>query len=73
MELTPYQLLGSLFLILGVLFFVMPFLLKIIPSIENIPWIILYVYKREGFVFVTSPILIIISIVSIFLNFFFQK
>lgn len=69
MELSFYQILGILFLMLGLLFFVAPILLKTIPSPENIPWYILFVYRREGFVFVTSPVLITISIIALLLNF----
>jgi hypothetical protein len=39
--------------------------LERLPSLESVPWILLYVYRRDGFVFVTSPILIIISVLSL--------
>jgi len=68
MELASYQLVGILFLILGLILFVMPFLLRIVPSLEDIPWFILYVYRRDGFVFVTSPLLIFLSIISLLLS-----
>ncbi|MEN3058685.1 MAG: hypothetical protein ABC579_05340 [Candidatus Methanosuratincola petrocarbonis] len=42
-------------------------MLERLPSLERIPWIILYVYRSDGFVFVTSPILIIISVLSFLL------
>ncbi|MEJ5292650.1 MAG: hypothetical protein WHS82_03550 [Candidatus Methanosuratincola sp.] len=64
-DLAPIQLLGALLLVLGVILFVMPFLLERIPSLENVPWILIYVYRSDGFVFITSPILIIISLLSI--------
>jgi hypothetical protein len=35
------------------------------PSLKSVPWIVFYVFRRDGFVFVTSPILIIISILSL--------
>jgi len=59
------QVLGIMLMILGALLFIAPLLLERIPSLERIPWIILYVYRRDGFVFVTSPILIIISVLSL--------
>jgi len=64
-DLAPIQLLGALLLVLGVILFVMPFLLERIPSLENVPWILIYVYRSDGFVFITSPILIIISLLSV--------
>lgn len=66
-ELAPLQFLGILLLILGAILFVLPMLLDRLPSLEKIPWILLYVYKSDGFVFVTSPILIIISLISFLL------
>lgn len=54
-----------MFLVLGALLFLMPFILERLPSLDKVPWIILYVYRRDGFVFVTSPILIIISVISL--------
>jgi len=59
------QVLGIILVVLGALLFIMPILLEKMPALESIPWIILYVYRRDGFVFVTSPLLIIISIVSL--------
>jgi len=59
------QVLGVTLVVLGVLLFIAPPLLEKMPSLESIPWIILYVYRRDGFIFVTSPLLIIISIVSL--------
>lgn len=56
--------LGILFIMLGVIFILIPFLVKFIPSIqwEKIPWIILWVYRKNGFAIATSPILIIVGI-----------
>ena len=61
------QLLGVILIILGVLLLIAPLLLEKLPSLEKIPWIILYVYRTDGFIFATSPILIIVSIVSLLL------
>ncbi len=61
----PLQALGIVLMVLGVLLFVAPLILERMPSLESIPWILLYVYRRDGFVFATSPILIIISIISL--------
>ncbi len=59
------QFLGILLMVLGALLFIAPIILEKLPSLENIPWIILYVYRSDGFIFITSPILIIISVLSI--------
>jgi len=59
---------GWVLILLGALLVALPYISRIIPNAERIPWFILYVYKREGFYFATSPILILLSILSIFLN-----
>ncbi|MEM2890508.1 MAG: hypothetical protein QW358_04125 [Candidatus Hadarchaeum sp.] len=57
--------------LLGVAFILIGIALVLIPIIGNyidlskVPWWIIYVYRSDGFVFVTSPILLIISAVSI--------
>ncbi|MCS7367909.1 MAG: hypothetical protein NDF52_08540 [archaeon YNP-WB-062] len=55
---------GIAFIIIGVALIIIPLIVKIIPSIsiEKIPWIILWVYRNDGFTFATSPILIIIGL-----------
>ncbi|MCR6624439.1 MAG: hypothetical protein NDF58_07700 [archaeon YNP-LCB-024-027] len=56
---------GIAFIIIGVALIMIPLIVKIIPSIsiERIPWIILWVYRNDGFTFATSPILIIIGLI----------
>lgn len=61
------QTLGFMLLILGFILIAIPFLVKLLPSLEKVPPIILWVYKHDGFYFATSPLLIIISIISIIL------
>ncbi len=68
MGLTFYQLIGLLFLILGLLLLFTPLLLKTIPSLEDIPWFILYVYKMDGLILATSPILIVVTVISLLLS-----
>jgi hypothetical protein len=55
---------GIAFIIIGVALIMIPLIVRIIPSIsiEKIPWIILWVYRKDGFTFATSPILIIIGL-----------
>jgi hypothetical protein len=59
------QVLGVVLMVLGALLFIAPIILEKMPSLESIPWIILYVYRSDGFIFATSPLLIIISIISL--------
>jgi hypothetical protein len=56
--------LGLMLMVLGALLFIVPLLLEWVPSLAKVPWIILFVYRKDGFVFATSPILIIISVAS---------
>lgn len=60
----PFILLGALFILVGVALILIPVVVKLIPALElrRIPWFLLYVYRREGFFFATSPILILITI-----------
>jgi uncharacterized membrane protein len=68
LKMFPFlQILGIVLMVLGVLLFIAPMILERMPSLESVPWILLYVYRSDGFVFVTSPILIIISIISLLL------
>jgi len=61
--------LGVLMILLGVLFVAIPYLIRYAPEIEKLPPILLYVYRRDGFYFATSPILIIVSIVWVLASF----
>ncbi len=67
-EYAPFSSIGWLMIILGALFVALPYLSRVIPDLERIPWFILYVYKRDGFYFATSPILILLSLLSLFRN-----
>ena len=59
-----FTFLGTLFILIGIALVLIPIVAKFVPEItlEKIPWFILYVYKSDGFVFATSPLLIAISI-----------
>lgn len=67
-NLPPVTLLGVLLIAIGIVLVVLPLIAKHIPNVEDIPWIILWVYRTDGFVFATSPLLIIISIVSVLIH-----
>jgi predicted transporter len=59
-------LLGLALVVLGLLFLLAPLLARSIPDLERVPAILLYVYRRDGFIFATSPILIILALVYLF-------
>ena len=61
--------LGVMMILLGVLFVAIPYIVRYAPEIEKLPPILLYVYRRDGFYFATSPILIIVSIVWVLVSF----
>jgi hypothetical protein len=58
---------GLLLMLLGFLLIVIPFISRFLPSYEKIPPLIWWTYRSDHFYFATSPILIIISIVSLML------
>ena len=64
-NLPPLTLLGVFLIAVGIVLVVLPLIAKYIPNVEEIPWIFLWVYRRDGFVFATSPILIIVSVISL--------
>ncbi|MEM4310859.1 MAG: hypothetical protein QXX95_00510 [Nitrososphaerales archaeon] len=68
-QLESFTLLGLFFIILGIALILMPFLMKIInlQNLEKIPSFIIYIYKSNGFYFVTSPILIALSLLFLLL------
>ena len=65
-----FTFLGMIMIFLGVLLALIPHLVRYAPEIEKLPPILLYVYRKDNFYFATSPILIIISIVSVLLSLF---
>jgi hypothetical protein len=69
----PYSVIGWFLIIMGIIFVTIPYLTKVIPNIERLPWFIIYVYKKDGFFFATSPLLIFLSIVSILLSYWNSK
>ncbi len=54
--------LGLFLVILGLILLLIPLMVKAMPKLENLPPILLYVYRGDGFTFVTSPLLIVIFI-----------
>lgn len=64
----PFTLVGIALIVIGIILVVLPFVARYIPSLEGLPWIIIWVYKSNGFIFTTSPLLIIITIISVILS-----
>lgn len=65
----PFTALGLLLIVSGLVLVLLPVIARHLPSLDRLPWIIVWVYRRDGFYFVTSPLLIIISFVSILMSF----
>jgi hypothetical protein len=59
---------GWVLILLGLLFVALPYVAKVLPVVDKIPWWIIWVYRSDGFTFATSPILILISILSVVIN-----
>ena len=68
----PFTFLGIFFILIAIALVLIPLLARYIPEIDfdRIPWFLLYVYRNDGFVFVTSPLLIIIGIAFFAWSFF---
>ena len=65
----PFTLIGVMFIVAGIILVILPLIAQHLPSLQKIPWIIIWTYKSGNFVFVTSPILIIITIISFILTY----
>lgn len=63
---SSFSIVGIVFILIGIALVLLPIIGRLVPTIdlERIPWLLLYVYKRDNFVFVTSPLLILLSIIS---------
>lgn len=64
----PFSSLGWLLIVLGIIFVTLPYLERIFPAVDKLPWYIWWSYKSEGFYFGTSPLIILISIASLLWN-----
>ena len=60
--------LGVILIASGIVLVALPILARHVPSLDKLPWFILWVYRKNGFYFATSPLLIIVSLVSLLLN-----
>jgi uncharacterized membrane protein HdeD (DUF308 family) len=64
----PFTVMGLILILSGIILVMLPFIARHLPNLEKLPWILIWVYRKNGFYFVTSPLLIILSIISIVLN-----
>jgi hypothetical protein len=64
-EYRPFMALGWMLILLGIIFVTLPYLARLVPSIERLPWFVVYIYRSDGFYFATSPLLILLSILSL--------
>ena len=64
----PFTVMGLILILSGIILVMLPFIARHLPNIEKVPWIFIWVYRKNGFYFVTSPLLIILSIISIVFN-----
>ena len=64
-EINPFTVVGIFLILMGVIFVDLPYLERAFPNLDRVPWIILWIYRSGGFTFATSPLLIIISAISI--------
>lgn len=60
-----FTILGLILIVSGLLLVLLPFLTRYLPSLDQVPWLLIWVYRRNGFIFVTSPLLIIFSLLSL--------
>jgi len=64
-EFRPLAAMGWMLILVGVLLVALPYLARLVPSVERLPWYIVYVYRSDGFTFATSPLLILFSVISL--------
>jgi len=65
----PLTIMGLIFILCGLILVSLPFITRHLPGLDRLPWIIIWVYRKDSFYFVTSPLLIIISIASLIVHF----
>jgi len=55
---------GVVLIVIGVALILLPILGRYV-DLAHIPWWLIYVYKSDGFYFATSPLLIVLFILSL--------
>ena len=64
----PFTLMGLLFIVCGLILVALPFISRYLPTLDRLPWILVWVYRSDGFYFITSPLLIIVSLAFLILH-----
>ena len=63
----PLTWLGIALILIGVALVLLPIIGKYVDLSQVPPWLI-YIYKSDGFVFVTSPLLLLLSVVALIIH-----
>lgn len=69
--LHPLTWLGILLIVVGAVLVLLPILGRHV-DFQRVPWWIIYVYRSDGFFFVTSPLLIVLAALAVILFFLKQ-
>ncbi|MDI6859338.1 MAG: hypothetical protein QMC85_02460 [Methanocellales archaeon] len=64
-DMHPITMLGIILISIGIILVALPFLVKYAPSLGEIHPFIIYIYHRNNFYFITSPILLLTFIISV--------
>ena len=69
----PFTTLGLILIVSGLILVLLPFFARFLPRLDQVPWFIIWVYRRDGFTFMTSPLLIVLSLLSLFLQLYGRR
>ena len=69
----PFTALGFILIVSGLILVLLPFLARFLPSLDQVPWFIICVYRRDGFTFMTSPLLIVLSLLSLLVQLYGRR
>ena len=69
----PSTTLGLLLIVSGLLLVLLPFLARYLPSLDQVPWFLIWVYRRDGFYFATSPLLLLLSLLSLIVQLYGRR
>jgi hypothetical protein len=64
----PLTWIGVSLILIGVALVLLPIIGRYV-DLARIPWWLVYVYRSNGFYFVTSPLLIMLSLLSVVIHF----
>jgi hypothetical protein len=69
----PLTTLGLILIVSGLLLVLLPFLARYLPSLDQVPWFLIWVYRRNSLYFVTSPLLILLSLLSLIAQLYVRR